>query len=397
MQQLYPNHNGKRSESTGGESFEDYYRILFDSIDSGFCVIQLIFDNAAKPVDYRFLIVNQAFERQTGLKDAAGKLMRDLVPDHEQHWFDFYGRVALTGEAVSFEEHASGMGRWYDVYAFRVDDPEYHHVAVLFDDITAKKRVEDDLKHSMDQLNETNARLSETNRKLEESNRRLDDFVYIVSHDLKEPVRGIQHLSSFLFEDYGDRLDDQGKDYVRTLQSFSALMNDMISDLLQYSRMSRTEVRPENLDLNQMLKEILELMKFQLEKENVQVSTDNPLPPVYCSKAHLAEIFRNLIVNGIKYNDSNQKKIKIGFVDKHEKHPRGHVFYVKDNGIGIPEKNRDKIFKMFKRLHKQDQYGGGTGLGLAIVKNLVEQHHGEIWVEPNPEGGSIFYFYTDCA
>jgi chemotaxis family two-component system sensor kinase Cph1 len=122
------------------------------------------------------------------------------------------------------------------------------------------------------------------------------------------------------------------------------------------------------------------------------------LPSIYCSKAHIGEIFRNLITNSIKYNDSALKKIEIGCIKDHNKHPSGYVFFVRDNGIGIPEEHRQNVFKMFKRLHGRDEYGGGTGAGLAIVQRLVEQHHGEIWFESNKDGGgSTFYFYVDCA
>ncbi|AWN50411.1 PAS domain S-box protein [Methylobacterium sp. 17Sr1-1] len=131
---------------------EARYRTLFEAIDAGFCVVALRFTAEGRAEDYRFLEVNPAFARQTGLDDAAGCWMRDLAPDHEQHWFDLYGRVALTGESVRFVKPAQALGeRWYEVYAFRVDPPEARHVAILFNDITARRRLEDALRG----LNET--------------------------------------------------------------------------------------------------------------------------------------------------------------------------------------------------------------------------------------------------
>ena len=129
----------RRSVSGQLRDSEARYRTLFESIDVGFCIVELRFDEAGTPTDYRFVEVNPAFERQTGLKDAAGRWMRDLAPGHEQHWFDIYGQVALTGEAAHFENKADVFGRWFDVRALRVGDPADHRVAILFNDISDRK------------------------------------------------------------------------------------------------------------------------------------------------------------------------------------------------------------------------------------------------------------------
>jgi two-component sensor histidine kinase len=116
------------------------YRDLFDAIDQGFCIVEVLFDHTRRPVDYRFLEVNASFEAQTGLVDAPGRTMRSLRPDHEQHWFDIYGHIALTGEPMRFEKSAAALGRWYDVYAFRIGPAKHRTVAILFSDITERKR-----------------------------------------------------------------------------------------------------------------------------------------------------------------------------------------------------------------------------------------------------------------
>jgi PAS domain S-box-containing protein len=126
---------------------ENRYRTLFNSMDEGFCIIEVIFDASGNPIDYRYEEVNPAFEKQTGLKDARGRLMRDLVPQHEQHWFDIYGKIALTGESVRFEKQSAALGRWYEVYAFRVR-PASPHVGILFNDITDRKQAAENLRES---------------------------------------------------------------------------------------------------------------------------------------------------------------------------------------------------------------------------------------------------------
>jgi two-component sensor histidine kinase len=121
------------------------YRALFDAIDHGFCIVEVLFDEQNHPLDYRFLEINATFEAQTGLKNAVGKTMRSLEPDHEAHWFDIYGEIALTGNPLRFEMPAGALGRWYDVYAFRVGAPVERRVAILFSDITQRKRDEERL------------------------------------------------------------------------------------------------------------------------------------------------------------------------------------------------------------------------------------------------------------
>jgi PAS domain S-box-containing protein len=149
----------KRSAEALRESEERYHR-LFDSIDEGFCVIEMLFDDAGGPVDYQFLEINPAFEQQTGLGRVVGRTMRELVPDHDPWWFETYGRVALTGEPVRFEDEATAMGRWFDVHASRVGGPESRKVAVLFNDITRRKRAEEERERLLRTLELERARLA---------------------------------------------------------------------------------------------------------------------------------------------------------------------------------------------------------------------------------------------
>src|SRR4051794_24747636 len=134
----------KKTEEALRES-EGRYRTLFNSIDEGFCVIEVIFDADGNASDYRFLEANAAFEAQTGIRAAVGKSMRQIAPTHEAHWFEIYGKIARTGIAARFEDPAEALGRYYDVYAFRVDKPEQRHVAILFKDIISRKRREANL------------------------------------------------------------------------------------------------------------------------------------------------------------------------------------------------------------------------------------------------------------
>ena len=162
----------KQAEEALRES-EERYRRLFTSMDEGFCIIEVLFDDNQNPMDYRFLEVNDAFEKQTGIKDAKGRLMRQIAPGHEQHWFDIYGKIALTGEPARFEKPAKELHRWYDVYAFRIGRPEDRQVAILFNDITERRRIE---------------------RELREADRTKDEFLAMLAHELRNPLAPIRNM-----------------------------------------------------------------------------------------------------------------------------------------------------------------------------------------------------------
>jgi PAS domain S-box-containing protein len=146
---------------------EDKYRTLLDSIDEGFCVVEVLFDDAHKPVDYRFVEVNAAFENHTGLVNAVGQRMRTLAPNHEEHWFETYGKVALTGRPVRFENQAKALNRWYDVYAFRIGPAGRWQVAILFNDITERKYRMEEYERVMQELEKSKATLLDKVRDLE--------------------------------------------------------------------------------------------------------------------------------------------------------------------------------------------------------------------------------------
>lgn len=237
-------------------------------------------------------------------------------------------------------------------------------------------------------LRRTEDMLEKRNAELKQSNRELDDFAYIVSHDLREPLRGIHSFSTFLLEDYAEKFDSTGKSMLNTLIRLSKRLETQIAAILHYSRVGRMEPAAENTDLNLILREVLDLLEISLTERAIEVRIPKPLPIVRCDSISIAEVFQNLITNAIKYNDKAEKEIEIGVTGKEP----SYIFYVRDNGIGISEKHIGKIFRIFQRLHGKDKYGGGIGAGLSIVKKIIDRHGGRIWVESVPEEGSTFYF-----
>lgn len=241
--------------------------------------------------------------------------------------------------------------------------------------------------------------LAHLNAELQRSNDELDSFAYVASHDLKEPLRGIHNYAIFLLEDYAQQLDAEGVDKLQTLVRLSKRMEALIESLLQIARVGRLDLTLETADLNEDFNEVLDLLHPRLNQTQTTVTVVAPLPTVRCDRTRIREVFNNLLTNAMRYNDLPDKQVVVGVAPADLRGPRGtgnptnfDVLFVRDNGIGIAPRHHENIFKVFKRLHAPDKYGGGTGAGLAIAKVMVEKHGGELWVESAPGFGATFYF-----
>jgi PAS domain S-box-containing protein len=247
-------------------------------------------------------------------------------------------------------------------------------------DITRRKQADEQLRFYAASLRESNVELSR-------SNQELDDFAYIASHDLKEPLRGIHNYSTFLIEDYGERLDAEGHAKLETLKRLSQRMETLINALLEFSRVGRLELQKKPVDLNQVMHDVKDSLHVSLEETRTEVRIPRPLPVIEGDRVRVGEVFYNLVTNAMKYNDKPERWIEVGWKDG-----APPVFYVRDNGIGIREKHQESIWRIFKRLHAREAFGGGTGAGLTIVKKIIERHGGRIWLESAYGEGTTFYF-----
>ncbi|MDO8810452.1 MAG: ATP-binding protein [Gallionella sp.] len=219
-------------------------------------------------------------------------------------------------------------------------------------------------------------------------NKSLDEFTYIAAHDLKEPLRGIHNYASFLKEDYAAKLDETGRQYIDSIQRLSERLSTLIDSLLAYSRLGRAELVKAPVDVDAVVDAVAEDLSRLWAKEGFELRRNGRLGMVQGDAVRIGEVFQNLFSNAAKYNDKPQKWIEVG-CDRSGAQP---VFYVRDNGIGIPTQHHENIFRIFKRLHEQNKYGGGTGAGLTIVRKIVERYGGRIWLESVPGEGTVFYF-----
>ena len=650
---------GQRRTQRELRASEARYRMLFNSIDEGFCVIEMIFDAQGKPADYVFVQINAAFERQTGLRDARGKRMRELAPGHEAHWFETYGRIALTGEPQRFQNRAEQLHRTYDVYAFRFGEARERRVGILFNDITPREKAEEELGRffnlSLDflsisspdgyfkrvspgvtdmlgwtveeflatpylklvhpedvtatmrevekQMNEgrqvmnfenryrhkdgswrmlswrsvpdqgsglmyatardvterkrieaemerTHAELSQSraelrslfeslpglylvmtpefrivtasdaylsatmtkreaivgrnlfevfpdnpgdpaadgvrnlrtslervrdrrapdtmaiqkydvrrpdgtfeerfwspinspllgadgqllyiihrvedvtgfmqrgrapgpvetelqqrlesmeaeifqssqrvqaaNQQLEVANKELEAFSYSVSHDLRAPLRHIQGYVEMLTREAKDGLSEKAQRYLRTIADAGREMGLLIDDLLAFSRMGRTEMVEQEVDLNALIDEVRRSLEFTVRGRNIQWHIE-PLPRVRGDAAMLRQVLANLLGNAVKYTrDRDPAEITIGGGGREEGR---EIIFVRDNGAGFEMKYANKLFGVFQRLHRADEFEG-TGIGLASVRRIVARHGGRTWAEGRLNAGATFF------
>ncbi|OLP18194.1 cyanobacterial phytochrome A [Leptolyngbya sp. 'hensonii'] len=234
--------------------------------------------------------------------------------------------------------------------------------------------------------------LARINRELEISNRELDSFAYVASHDLKEPLRGIHNFSILLLKSYGTVLDEVGVARLQTLVRLTRRMESLIDALLKLSRLGQTKLQLQPIDLNQLLHQVLVDLQLSRYEIRPQIQIPQPLPVVHCDPILIREVFTNLLSNAFKYTDRTEPWIEIGY----SKQDSDCIFWIRDNGIGIRERHLETIFRLFKRLHEQNLYGGGTGVGLTIARKIIERHGGRIWVESVHGQGSTFYFTLRC-
>lgn len=243
-------------------------------------------------------------------------------------------------------------------------------------------------------------RLALLNAELSRSNEELDAFAYIASHDLKEPLRGIYRYAQQLLASAGE-LEPENRDRLEALTRLTARMDSLLDALLHFSRVGRTQLELERVDLNAVVAEALEMVSAARSEVPCDVIIPRPLPQVRCDRVRVREIYTNLLSNALKYSDKPRRRIELGYLGPAEKGARPTalaeaagqtILFVADDGIGIEERHHQHIFEMFRRLHGRNAYGGGAGAGLTIVKKLVERHGGRIWLRSAPGQGATFFF-----
>lgn len=227
--------------------------------------------------------------------------------------------------------------------------------------------------------------LKKNQDELKNSNQELEQFAYVASHDLQEPLRMVTSYVQLLAKRYEGKLDQDANEFIAYAVDGSNRMRILINSLLEYSRVNKIKSF-EKINLNPLLENVLRDLKNQIHENNAQIKV-NSLPIVWGDSILLSQLFQNLIANAIKFKSTKKPQISISCKDENTQ----YLFSVKDNGIGIQKEYEEKIFVIFQRLHTKEKYPG-TGIGLSICKKIVERHGGKIWVESKVGKGSTFYF-----
>lgn len=353
--------------------------VLNSSLD-GIMAFQSIREADGTIVDFEWLLVNPEAGRMTGQEasELIGKRLLEVMPGNKgRGLFDAYVQVVETGKPYrsEFSYQADGMDAWFSNTAVKLGDG----FMVTFRDITEQRDAEHQLKNM--------------NRVLEQRNRELQDFAYIASHDLQEPLRKVRAFADLLREDYGEAVDEVGQHYLERMQDAARRMSQLINDLLSFSRIS-TQGKPfEPVDLNDVLNDVIADVEVHIsDVEGTLIR--GKLPTLDADERQMRQLLQNLISNAFKFSRKGVRPVvSVHASPAPEALMPGQeacVLAVSDNGIGFDEKYLDRIFTPFQRLHRREQYSG-TGIGLAICRRIVERHGGSITATSTPGEGSTFF------
>lgn len=249
------------------------------------------------------------------------------------------------------------------------------------------RRYEDRNQRYLKKLKDLNRRLEAHATELATSNSELEQFAYIASHDLQEPLRMVTGFLGQIEKKYATSLDEKGKEYIHFAVDGAVRMRHMIMDLLQYSRLGMKDFNYETFDVTQLIDQIALFNKTLLDENHVMLRYGN-LPVISAGKTLIMQVFQNLILNAVKYRKPDVAPIiELNALEGNDQ----WEFSVADNGIGIKEDQIEHVFTLFQRLHSREQYSG-SGIGLAICKKIVENHGGRVWATSDEGKGSTFYF-----
>ena len=236
----------------------------------------------------------------------------------------------------------------------------------------------------IEEREKSEARQTRLLKVLAKANKELKDFAYIISHDLKAPLRGISTLTDWIKSDYGDKFDEAGKEQINLLSSRVIRMHSLIEGVLQYSRIGRVKEEKVQIDLNELVPEVIDMVS---PPDNIKITIESELPVITYEQTRIMQVFQNLLSNAVKYMDKPEGWIKIDYNEEDNQ----WIFSVTDNGPGIEERYFEKIFEIFQTLSSRDEYES-TGVGLTVTKKIVELYGGKVWVKSNPGQGSSFFF-----
>jgi hemerythrin-like metal-binding protein/PAS domain S-box-containing protein len=380
---------------------ERRYQMLFNEMLDGFALHEIICNEQGQPVDYRYLALNPSFERMTGLRaaDTVGRTVMEVLPGTEVHWVQTFGRVALTGESVAYENFSAPLGKYFEVKAFQ---PAPHQFACIVVDITARKQAETELEQHRHHLTELvqarTAELAQAKEAAEAANQAKSIFLANMSHEIRTPLNAIIGFSQILERDSG--LATRQREQVSTIARGGQHLLGLINDILDLSKIEagRLQLNPSDFNLHLLLDELARMFALRAEAKglHMQLERDTQVPvQVHGDEGKLRQVLINLLGNAIKFTHTGTVSLRVGLATPARTGTADIAqvaFEVEDTGPGITQADQALLFQPFQQAEAGRKSGGGTGLGLSISQRLLRLMGGDIRIHSQAGQGSCFRF-----
>ena len=362
---------------------EATYHFLFDNMLNGLAYCQMLFEDD-KPIDFVYLSVNPAFATLTGLRNATGRKVSEVIPgirETDPELFEIYARVSLGGQPERLERYVKALRMWFWISVY---SPKQNHFVAVFDVITERKQAEEEIRLlNADLERRVDLRTAELTR----ANRELDAFAYAVSHDLRTPLRAMSGFSQALAEDFGDILQGEARVYLDQIGLASRKMGELIDGILTLSRSTRSELHDDEIDLSAVAEHLLDELAQSEPHRRVELQVQAGLK-LRGDARMLEVVMRNLLGNAWKYSAyTAEARIRV-YAEERDGRQR---FCVSDNGTGFDMAHANRLFQPFQRLHRQEEFPG-TGIGLATVQRIIHRHGGAVEARGEPGKGAVFCF-----
>lgn len=346
------------------------FNTIVKNIEDGFVLYEMIYKNN-KLVDYEAIKINKSFLKLNNYEDITNKKGSEIEPETYEDLLNNFKKVIKKEKPIITHQYDNRLHKWLHLNIFSFDK---NQIGCIYSDITDNKNVEDSLKSlALD---------------LKRSNAELEEFAFIVSHDLQEPLRVVATYCQLIQEMYKDVINDtESKKYMNYIIDATFRMKHLIKDLLDFSRVGRTEKPFKKINIEKIVQNAISDFELYIKEAKAKITYSN-MPVIVGDKIRIQQVFHNLISNAMKFRKIDEKPVIQLDCEEMDDY---WLFSIKDNGVGIEEKHFKRIFGVFKRLYTREEYPG-TGIGLALCKKIINNHGGKIWVISEKDKGSTFYF-----